>query len=124
MIPLRRFTWVDAILIVLVLSGAVFTFPVLKSVTPGRVVINRGNHILAEYPVDKDRIFEVTGENGPLTIMIKQGKVSVLSSPCPHQICVLSGSISHAGSQIVCVPNRILISIKASEKNGPDAVTH
>ena len=60
MIPLRRFTWVDAILIVLVLSGAVFTFPVLKSVTPGRVVINRGNHILAEYPVDKDRIFEVT----------------------------------------------------------------
>ncbi len=119
---MKRFTWTDALLIVILLAGAVFTFPLLRSMAPGSVTIQKGNRVIAEYPLDENRSLEVQGIYGPMIIEIKDGAVSVQRSSCPHQLCRFSGSVNHTGSQIVCVPNHVLISIKASEKKVYDAI--
>ncbi len=60
-----------------------------------------------------------------IVVEIKNKKVHVKYSNCPHQICVHTGWIDKPYQQIVCVPNKVLIEIKAK---GPhknfDAVTY
>jgi hypothetical protein len=39
--------------------------------------------------------------------------VRAVSSRCPRQICVGQGKISLAGESIVCVPNKIVITLES-----------
>jgi len=110
------------VLIVFLLVGAAFTYPLLRAMTPGSVTIQKGNRVVAEYPLNENRTFEVQGNIGPMLIEVSNGAVSVLRSSCPHQLCKLSSSVNRTGSQIVCVPNHVLISIKASGKKVHDAI--
>lgn len=81
--------------------------------------------VIARYPLDEDRVFSVKGINGNLEVEIKDERVRVLSSSCPHQICVDTGWISRTYEQIICAPNRVFISLKTeAEKEDIDAVSH
>jgi hypothetical protein len=61
----------------------------------------------------------VTGENGEYTntLVIKDGKVSVSTANCPDKICVGHREISFVGETIVCLPHKVVIEVKAHEKN-------
>jgi hypothetical protein len=59
---------------------------------------------------------------GISVIEVRNGKIRMAASPCPHQICVRMGQISKAHSSIVCVPNRIVIQIPADD-DSLDAIT-
>lgn len=58
-------------------------------------------------------------------VEIKNGSVSVSEASCKNQVCVRHGSISRAGESIVCLPNRLVITIEggAEKGGGYDAVT-
>jgi hypothetical protein len=45
-------------------------------------------------------------------IEVKDGRVRVAKSDCPHQICSHTGWISSPAQTIVCVPNKVLVEIK------------
>ena len=49
-------------------------------------------------------------------------KVRVLESACPGQDCVHAGQISRAGGRIICLPNRLVVSLMGSGGE-VDAVT-
>ncbi len=48
---------------------------------------------------------------GRMIIQVDAGKIRVLSSDCPEQICVHAGWISKKGQILVCAPNHVLIEI-------------
>lgn len=117
------FLWGDLIIILLILAGSVFTFPLLHTLTAESVVVYRDNKVIAEYPLNERRTFTVDGAKGPLEIKINENSVRVTHADCPHQLCVKSGVLRRAPGQIVCAPNHILITLKASsEKEKIDAV--
>ncbi len=58
---------------------------------------------------------------GDMVIEVRQGRVRVSSSPCPHKLCVSVGWVHQAGGLIVCVPNRVLVRVEGQEE--VDAVT-
>lgn len=60
-----------------------------------------------------DRILPVVAEYGNLNIEIKQGKVRVIDVDCPDHTCEKMGWISVAPQKIVCVPNKVIISLVA-----------
>ena len=41
------------------------------------------------------------------------------SSTCKNQVCVQTGTISHTKDSIACLPNRVIVEIKAG-KNNPE----
>ena len=58
------------------------------------------------------------------TVRIKGGKVSVTEASCKNQVCVKHAAISAAGESIVCLPNRLVVSIEGSgEGGGYDTIT-
>ncbi len=119
---LHRFSWCDFVIISTLLIGVFLTFPAIRSLTPQTVLVYRDNQVIAEYPIDQNRTIDVHGKNGTMKIKILDRAVSVQSSPCPHQLCIRYGSISKPSSQIVCIPNHILITIDSRKGEMLDAI--
>ncbi len=66
---------------------------------------------------------EVEGAAYPLTIQAEPGRIRIAESSCPGQDCVHTGWASRAGQQIICLPNRLVISLEGRVSNEVDAVT-
>lgn len=88
------------------------------------VVVEVDGRRYMEIPLDRDTHEAVTGPLGNTVIVVENGEVHIDSSPCPNQHCVHMGSISHCGELLVCVPNRVVVSIKGGgEAEQMDGVT-
>ena len=87
-----------------------------------RVLIYQDGKETADISLNSDRTVQVEGPLGISVIEVKNGKVRMLKSPCPQQICVHMGQISKPHSSIVCVPNRVMILIPA-DHDSLDAIT-
>ncbi len=55
------------------------------------------------------------------TVTIAGGRCAITQADCPDQVCVKTGWISRGGQSIVCVPNRIVITVSGGA--AVDAVT-
>jgi hypothetical protein len=75
------------------------------------------------YPLDTHEHISVPGPLGSTAVLIEDGRVQVLSSPCPAKICITSGAISEPNGWIACMPNRVFIEITATTSEETDATT-
>lgn len=66
---------------------------------------------------------EVDDAPYPLTIQAEPGRICIAESDCPGQDCVHTGWASQAGQQIICLPNRLVISLEGGISEGIDAIT-
>lgn len=57
--------------------------------------------------------FRVGRDNEYNVIEYQDGRVRMKDADCPDRICLLSGWISTAPQQIVCLPNRVVVKIEA-----------
>jgi len=111
---LRYFTAGDIVLIVgILLCSAVGFFSVHElGITGKHVVVDVDGKRVLEVPLDRDTVQTVRGPLGDTVIVVEDGAVRVAASPCPLHYCERMGSIRHRGEIIVCVPNRIIVSIR------------
>ena len=47
------------------------------------------------------------------TLVIKKGAADMISADCPDQICVKHTPISKAGETIICLPNKVVVTIES-----------
>lgn len=73
--------------------------------------------------LSRDGVHEVLGPLGVTRVEVRAGKVRVLSSPCPRQICRHGGWIGAPGELLVCLPNEIVIRVPGERSAGPAAVS-
>jgi hypothetical protein len=98
--------------IIALMAGAVLTFQIINDKKGHEVVIEEGGEIVGIYPLSEDRIIEVTGPLGISTVVIKDGEVYMADSPCPNKVCIHMGKKSKKDDTIICIPNRIYITVK------------
>ena len=58
----------------------------------------------------------------PLTLELSREGVRVAETACPGEDCLHTGTISRAGSQIICLPNRLVVTLEG-EDSPYDAMT-
>lgn len=63
------------------------------------------------YDLETDRTVMIPGPLGETEMIIEDGHVHVHDSPCQSKICVAAGEISQTNEWIICLPNRVFISI-------------
>jgi hypothetical protein len=120
---LKIFRWGDILVILLLLAGVLYSIPLIGANKPTNVEIYRDNEKVAQYPLYTDLDFPIQGTRGTIKVRIKDNSVSIVSSDCPHHLCMQIGSISHSNQQIVCAPNHVLITISnTKETNVPDGI--
>ena len=72
--------------------------------------------------VPEPYMFYATGDAGRNVISVEHGRISVFAASCPDLICVRRGWLSSGVVPIVCVPNRLLITLNNGPANNIDAV--
>ena len=107
----------DLLLLVVVLLLSLLLFLLLK-------IIPRNEGVYASVSIDgtyykrwslsSDCTVELPGVSGTNLLQIKDGAARVLQADCPDLICVHHIPISTVGERIVCLPNRIVITIEGA----------
>ena len=123
---LSRTSRLDVILIGLVLSFSVLAIFWIsggkRTVLPEskNVDIYQENQLIKSIDITENKTIVFPGVG--MEIEISNGKVRVLKSDCPRQVCVNMEWTQHPGDTIVCVPNKILIEITSADAPRMDAV--
>lgn len=128
----RIFSRADLILfVILMLIGTAVTiwiyFP--KNSAATHLEIRQNGSIIMTLPLDTDTEQTITDKNGGTnTFQIKNQSAIMLSADCGDHTCISTGSISHAGESIICLPHRLVLQVTSSdgpeEDNAPDAIVH
>jgi len=95
----------------LLIGGAFLAFELISTNYGRTVVIEEGNEVVGSYPLSEDRTIEVQGPLGISTVVIRNGEVYMADSPCSNKVCIDMGHISEKADSIICLPNRIYITI-------------
>lgn len=124
----RRPTLWDGVVVLVVIAAAVLILfhlrPAEGSFLTAKVVLD--GETVAEYELSaltEPVTLSLSDAPYPLTIAAEQGRIRVTWSDCPSQDCVHTGWADRAGAQIICLPNRLIISLTGSEELPFDAVT-
>ena len=109
---MKRSDIIFLIAVAALIGGAFLAFEIIA--TPGgkTVVIEEGNEVVGNYPLSEDRTLKVQGPLGITTVVIRGGQVYVPDSACPNKICIEMGHIFEKGDTIICLPNRVYITIR------------
>lgn len=83
----------------------------------GRLIENGAEEKNAKSTVGDKREIDVDGHN---KVVIAGGEVWMDSADCPDKLCVGQGRISRSGQTIICLPNKVMVTIKGvkSEYDG------
>ena len=80
-----------------------------------------GREVL-RFEIDKDGEY-TAGEGEHYNIItVKDGKVNVTEASCPDKLCMYQGPVNRAGEMIICLPNKMVITIEDPESEALDGV--
>jgi len=128
----RRPTVWDMLVALCVLSLAgVLAFVVLPRGSAGQLtaVISVDGAQIAELPLyapyaeDEPAEYPLSDLPYPLVLEYKTGAVRILHYECPNGDCARIGWISQVGQQIICLPNRLVITLTGQGDQSYDAIT-
>lgn len=109
---------IAAILIFSLLILAVMTLTRKEGAT---VAVEINGETVAEYPLMIDAVYTLNGGTNILTI--ENGTARISESSCPDHICENKGKIKYVGQTIVCLPNRLTVTVKGNADGGVDLVS-
>ncbi len=118
------FAIADIFFVLIMLAGTAFSLFILlkEPVAKKKVAVYKGMEKIGSYELPATKEVTVQGRLGAMIIELDHDRVRVCRSLCKNKICIRTGWISEPGQQIVCVPNQIIIVIKAIHNGkSPDA---
>ena len=58
------------------------------------------------------------------TVVIQDGKAKMVEAECPDGLCVKQKEIYYDKESIICLPNKIVVTVTSEEESGLDAVVN
>lgn len=112
---LSRKTRNDIILILVLLLVALATATLLFIFrTKGdTVVVSVDGELWNEYSLGEDRTVDITNGDGYNLLIIEDGRAYIEKASCPDGICSSHRPIENDGESIICLPNKVVVEIRA-----------
>ena len=101
---------------ILVFSLLVLTVMTLTRKEGANVVVEVNGESVAEYPLALNGVYILNG--GTNTLTIENGTARMSDSSCPDHICENKGKIKYVGQTIVCLPNKLTVTVKGDSSDG------
>ncbi len=81
-----------------------------------KVVVSLNGETYGVYDLHKDRKVSVKVKNKTINVIeIKNGKAFMKYATCPDKLCEKQKAISKENETIVCLPNKVIVTIKGAE---------
>lgn len=123
---MKRSDWITGIVLLVAAALVLGAWVAVHHVRGSVAVIRVNDAIVATVDLGKrePQTLHIQGALGPMVIVSDgTGSVRVTESTCPDQICVHTAPARSPGDQIICVPNRMVITIEGKGTR-IDAVAH
>ena len=98
--------------VLLLVGGALALFLWLTRQAGGIVTVQIDGEMVMELPLSEDRSLVLGEGEHTNTLVIKDGAARVTEASCPDKICVGHGAIQYAGESIVCLPHKLVITVR------------
>lgn len=76
-----------------------------------------------EYPLSQDAEIPIRNGQNYNLLVIQDESAYIKEASCKNQLCVHQGKIRYDGQSIICLPNKVVISVIGGEKQKVDAVS-
>ena len=90
------------------------------------LIVQHEQNILQKIHLQKiqaPKKIEIPTEHGTVIVQIDHNGAYIVDSPCRDKLCIHQGKITHTGQTIVCMPEKVLLTLTAAGKEGAlDAV--
>ena len=116
--------WIIALTAVCIVCALVFAlFGALDNGTTAVVRVD-GEEL---YRIDLAAVREsydinIDTQYGHNTVHVEPGRISVSEADCPDQLCMHQKAISKDKESIICLPNRVVVTVESEQKNTLDDV--
>lgn len=85
------------------------------------VKVSVDGEVFGQYPLEENQTIEINETN---RLEITDGRANMIWADCPDKLCVHQKAISRDGESIICLPNKVVVSIVGGEEGEVDAVTN
>lgn len=121
----RRFGRNDGIFIGILAVVCVIVFvavSVLNRNHGSTIIITRDGELYGKYNLSQDQTIEIENTDHEVTntLQIKDGEAKMIEADCPDKLCIHQKAISVSKENIVCLPNRIVVTVEDDHKEGLD----
>lgn len=119
---LRKYRLDIVLIAVLLLLSLSFLLITLFNKREGAVaLVEVDGAVVGRYPLSVDGVFVLNG--GTNVLIIEEGTARLVESHCPDRTCELTGRVRYVGQTIVCLPNRLSVTVTGDTQNGVDFVS-
>ena len=106
----------EAVIIGLVLFGSIAAIVIMNRAGGGsRTAVIHCGDVRHELALNKDGLFRFDGIDAEFEV--NNGKIRLIKASCPDKICEKTGYIGSSGQSIICVPNKITVSVVGSDES-------
>ncbi len=104
------------ILALLVLAGAAYGILRLTREPGNEAAVTVDGQLVLTVPLSREATVTV-GENRGFrnVVEVSGGRVRVTDADCPDRLCVRQGWIRYSGESIVCLPHKLVVTVRGSE---------
>ncbi len=110
------------ILSLLLIFSSVGLTVMLTGETGDTITVTVDEAVFGEYPLNRDTVVEIRVGDHLNVLVIENGRAFVESADCPDGICASHRPIFRDGESIICLPNKVVISVSANDENAPDII--
>ena len=110
------------VLALLILGGGLWLYSTLTRETGAEVVVSVDGAELCRLPLSESMEMMIGEGEKQNLLIISDGEAYIAEASCPDHVCVKSGSVSFSGQTIVCLPNKVVVSIAGGGDSDLDGV--
>lgn len=95
-----------------------------KDIKPKFVNLFRNDTLFERILISENhKSVTIKGTKGDLSFSLENGYLRAIDSSCKHKTCIHTGSISHSGKSIICIPNNLRLTLDGGSKSKVDGIT-
>ncbi len=119
---MKKKDWILIIVIVCVAACAYLSHQLLRDTGAGNVIVKVNGEITGTYDLNEDQKISING--GSNILEIRNGRADMIEADCPDLLCVHQKAVSANGENIICLPNKVIVEVKAKANSKIDSITN
>ena len=105
---------------IILIAAAILAFQFFsQSDGEHRVEVTVDGESFGTYDLSEDQTVEINDTN---RLIIEGGEARMEWADCPDQVCVNHRAVERDGESIICLPNKVVVSVESSEANELDGI--
>lgn len=111
----RRDVIILSVLLVVIVVVALAYYFLKQNGNYAKITVD--GELYGTYSLSENQEIQIKDSDGNVTneAEIKDGKIFMKEADCPDKLCIKQGKKHDANSEIVCLPNRVVISVKSDD---------